>query len=400
MSSSIARPRRILPGSRFSILCLAVAFAASADAAAPSVYRLSRPFESAAGTHPADGNRDGLIIRGQTPGYDEVPGAGGVPMQQGPPQTYVQPGTPIPDGPMIMPGPMTTTPGGDPFLNGPGAVPEACGPSGPQPYRLNRWIHRYDVGWLPQEKASRGLGGFAVFESNTEWEYNTPVFINWIFGFTQQFNYRAWEGPNATPAFPTVALPGSVYRIGWDLKLATPANYQWSALLAFNPSINSDFESGLTRDAWNLDGRGMIFFRQTPQWTWVLGAGYWDRVHDKIIPYAGVIYTPTPQWEWRILFPESRISYFLGRPYGFSTWLYTRGEFHSEAYEIQLPTTGAREQVEVTDWRILLGLRFDNGWVSSFLEAGWVFGRDVDYLNGTPGFDVSSGFIGRLGIRF
>jgi len=388
-----------------SLLCLAVAFAApTAGADPPSVYRLSRPFETTVRIPAPDArpawHRPGLIVRGQTPGYDEVPGAGGPAIQQGPPQTYVQPPGAVPDGPMVVPGPLTT-PGADPFLNAPHAVPgDAYCANGPQPYRLNRWVSRYDVGWLPQETASRGLGGFAVFEANAEWEYNTPVFINWIFGFTQQFNYRAWEGPDTTPAFPTVALPPSVYRIGWDLKLATPANYQWSALLAFNPSINSDFESGLTRDAWNLDGRGMIFFRHTPQWTWVLGAGFWDRVNDKVLPYAGVIYTPNDRWEWRILFPESRISYLIGRPYGFATWLYTRAEFHSEAYEIMLPTTGAREQVEVEDWRWLIGFRFDNGWVSSFIEAGWVFGRNVDYLNGTPGFDVSSGFIGRLGIRF
>jgi hypothetical protein len=384
-----------------SILCLAVAFSApAAEAATPSVYRLSRPFESAVQTHPTDWNREGVIVRGQTPGYDEVPGsAGGAPIQQGPPQTYVQPPNAVPDGPVIAPGPLTT-PGADPFLNGPGAVPSGACTSGPQPYRLNRWINRYDVGWLPNSHASNGLGSLGIFETNAEWEYNTPVFINWIFGFTQQFNYRAWEGPQTSPALSAVALPGSVYRVGWDLKLATPANYQWSALLAFNPSINSDFEQSLSRNAWNLDGRGMIFFRQTPQWTWVLGAGYWDRVHDKVIPYAGVIYTPNPRWEWRILFPESRISYLLGQPYGFATWFYARGEYHSEAYEIMAPITGGREQVEITDWRILMGFRFDNGWVSSFIEAGWVFNRDVDYRYATPDFDVRSGFIGRIGLRF
>ena len=68
---------------------------------------------------------------------------------------------------MVVPGPLTTPgPGADPFLNAPNAVPgDAYGANGPQPYRLNCWIHRYDVGWLPQEKASRGLGGFAVFET-------------------------------------------------------------------------------------------------------------------------------------------------------------------------------------------------------------------------------------------
>lgn len=387
-----------------ALLCMAAVVAAPTTGSEyQPVYKLSNAFEarreSSRSLAAYDSHRGaGLVFRGQTPGYDEIPGNGAQP------KTFVGPPSAVPNGQLITPGnPYGTIPGQDPFLQG---QPGLAGPgnwygvSGAQPYRLNRWISRFDVGYLPAANVNNNRGDFEVFELNTEWEYATPIFLNWIFAFAQEFDMRTWEGPSTTAAYPTLALPGAVYRFGWDLELATPANYPWSAMIAFNPSLNSDFQDDLTSDAWNWDGRGMIFYRPNQQWTLVGGAGFWDRVHDRVIPYAGVIYTPDNRWEWRIVLPKPRVSYFLGQPWGFNTWVYARGEYHVEAYQIELPTTGAREKVELQDWRILLGLRWDNGWVNAFWEAGWVFGRDVDFLHGTPGFEPTTGFITRLGLRF
>ncbi len=78
-----------------------------------------------------------------------------------------------------------------------------------------------------------------------------------------------------------------------------------------------------------------------------------------------------------------------------ATWLYLRGEYHVEAYQVQLdyPVGDRREKMEIADQRLVLGLRGDIGSVSGFVEAGWVFDRQVDFLHGTPGFDIDSGFI-------
>ncbi|MCH7988003.1 MAG: hypothetical protein IID46_02505 [Planctomycetes bacterium] len=376
----------------YLVAVLSTASAADIPQSNP-VYSLNDPFET--------------VIRSQTPGqpYEENLGSG----TSSGSQTYVTP-------PMVSPGPGYYQPGiQDPFLTQPG-VPSpygAVGPyggfnastysfgaNGPQPYRMNRWISRYDFGILPKESTEKGLGNFGVFEFDAEWEYSQPTSWGWIFSFVQEFDLRSWEGPTGSATVPTVSLPGSVYRIGWDFELASPANYPWSIQLGFNPSINSDFRKGLSSKAWNFDARGILFFRATPSFMIAAGAGFWDRVNDRVIPYAGFVWTPNDRWEWRMVLPQPRVSYFLGTPWGFATWVYARAEYHVEAYQIQLETTGAREKVEIDDWRILMGWRNDNGWYSSFLEAGWVFGREVDYLNGTPGFDISSGFIARAGLRF
>jgi hypothetical protein len=54
----------------------------------------------------------------------------------------------------------------------------------------------------------------------------------------------------------------------------------------------------------------------------------------------------------------------------------------------------------VSDYRFLLGLRSDNGFVSSFVEGGWVIDRQVNFQHSTPGFDIGDGWMVRTGIRF
>ena len=144
----------------------------------------------------------------------------------------------------------------------------------------------------------------------------------------------------------------------------------------------------------------MLFFRNSPHLMWVLGAGYWDRVDDMVIPYAGLVFTPNDLWEWRLLFPEARISYFLGNIHGYNKWIYANFEYHVESYEIDRQPGNLTEQIQLEDYRILLGLRMESGPVVTFIEGGWVFGREVSFGGSTPGFDIDTGFIGRVGVRF
>jgi len=351
------------------------------------------------------------VIRAQTDGYEEP-----VPFQDSP--MYEEPGYGNPNstfsqdpsaGSYLQPTPDVNAPLGqaplqyDPFIAGsqPVGQPGPVGPffnrSGPQPYKFG-WSSRYDIGWLPSVSTKGPLnnGDFGVFEVDAAWQYTTPLSNNWIFSATPSFGYRAWDGPE-TGTRP--GLPGSVYHFGADLVLATPMNGGWSVEAAFTPSINSSLESGLGRDAWHFDGRAIGYYQATPTLMLAMGAGYWDRVRDRVIPYAGVVWAPNPRWEFRLLFPESRISWYLGND-GMDKWLYARAEYHVEAYEVDLSPGGGESNVEVEDYRILLGLRADTMSYSFFVEAGWVFGRDVEFSASAPGFDPSTGFIARSGIRF
>ena len=393
-----------------------------------------------------------FLVRGQSPPYDpSSPGATGNPNLA---QTMTLP--PVDGSGSWIPNQGIW--GGTPMLNPNGMLgggqPQAmmAGVNGPRPYRFG-WQSSFDVAVLPSEATNPapvqpdfdtmamaepldpvpGLGRMGSFEFNSEFRYTTPAPMQHIFSIAPQFNMRTWDGPGTGPRTidpvaaddpmdpmspgteaenPTGAplngfspLAGSVYSFGLDLRLVTPSYGPYTFELDFNPSINTDFESGISSDAWSFDGRGALFFRASPQYLVVLGAMFWDRVDDRVLPYAGVVFTPNQYVEIRALFPRAEASMFLGTPWGLPQWIYIAGEYHIEAYQVAVTTLddpAVREnRIQIEDWRLMLGVRSEQNMMTSFLEAGWVFGRDVEFLRkATPGFDVSSGFIARFGVRY
>ncbi|MGQ0635531.1 MAG: hypothetical protein ACT4QC_13025 [Planctomycetaceae bacterium] len=329
------------------------------------------------------------MVRGQSPStyYDE-----GVLSATPPAQTFETPALSSPYDP-FAPAP--------PDLNGGEYFDPSLtfGAVGPQPYRFG-WSSRYDVGFLPDSGVSGGgaSGRFGIFEFNSAWRYTTgwpASYPNWIFSVTPEFNYRSWSGPSQP------SLPANVFRFGGDFELATPGNNPLSMQLGFTPAFVSDLQATPNADAFNWDARGVVFVRASPQLMIALGAAYWKRVSDILIPYAGIVWTPSDYWEFRLLFPKSRISYFLGNWGGAATWVYGGVEYNVEAYQIDLKApNGDDEKIQIADYRALLGLRGEAGGVTGFVEVGWVFARDVKFLHGTPGFDINTGFISRLGLRF
>ncbi len=327
-------------------------------------------------------------VRGQNPGTYEQDA-----LPSGPSSTYVPPqGAPY---------------GSDPFMGappdaGPGQFVDSSlsfGAVGPQPYRFG-WSSRYDVGYLPNEGVHGGgaTGQFGIFEINAAWRKTTgwPAGLpQTIFSMTPEFNYRSWSGPSVPN------LPSNVFRFAGDFELASPGNNPISYQLGFTPAFVSDLDAPVNSDSFNWDARGVIFLRASPEFMVAIGAAFWNRVDNIIIPYAGVVWTPNDYWELRLMFPKSRISYFLGNTWGTAAWVYGGVEYNVEAYQIGLESPGGEdEKIQIADYRALFGIRTEGGGVTGFLEGGWVFDRQVTFLHGTPGFDINTGFMARLGLRF
>lgn len=331
---------------------------------------------------------DTSLVRAQN--YDEDPTGGnlGQPTFAAPPigMPFAQQGTVWPGTPLLAP---------NGLMGGPAPAATMRGVNGPQPFRFG-WTSRFDVGYLPKEATSSGgTGQLGVFEFNSELRYTAPTPMQWIFSVAPQFNLRLWDGPTVP------ALPGDVYRLGADFQLTSPTWGPYTFELGFTPSLNTSFETSPTSDAWNFDGRGAVFLRASPQWMFALGAMFWDRVNNRVLPYAGVVYTPNEYVEIRALFPRADASLFIGTPWGVPQWLYIAGEYHMEAYEIERGAA-VRDQFEIQDWRVVLGIRSEHAGMTSFLEGGWVFDRNAEFLNtAAPAtFEISSGFIVRFGVRW
>ena len=323
---------------------------------------------------------DGAVVRGQ-----------------GPDSTYVSPPLTAPLGSPYQPQDPFQIQGGPdpvlPYLSDPGAT-VLSGINGPQPHRFG-FTPIFDAGYIaPSGAKSPGHGQFAVQEYDGALKHVSMLGPDWVFTNTIQGGGRAWSGPQSPN------LPGSVYRLGWDFLLNSPQMGAWSAQLDFNPSINTDFESSLGREALNLDANGALLYRASPQWLFVLGVQYWDRVDNIFIPNAGVVWNPNERLEARLLFPKSRISYFVGNFGAGSHWLYATGEYHVESYQIHMPGMSAREQIQISDWRVGVGMRSDHQWYDKYIEVGYVFNRQAEFLRTTPGFNINDGLMARFGVRF
>ncbi|MFO1096416.1 MAG: DUF6268 family outer membrane beta-barrel protein [Planctomycetaceae bacterium] len=324
------------------------------------------------------------------------------PYQVTPPQYYSDPTT---ADPWLNPGTATVTPapyGAVPYGAAPYAganVPQGFygyGMNGPQPYRYG--LHeRVNVSYLPPVGATNN-SHLEMFEVDVEKSYVTPLMGNWVFTTSPQINYRSWSGPRGLPGPSN--LPGSVYRFGLNLQLATPVVNGWSAEFGFNPAVATDFNAPVNGHAVLFDGYAVAFWTWSRQVTWALGALYWDRVDNIILPYAGVVYSPNDLWEFRLVFPQPRVSYFLGTPNGVATWIYAGAEYHVEAYYVDLNFGGVDTRVQYSDWRVYGGIRWEVGQFTSFAEAGAALARKVDYDKVGKDFDPDNGFFGRVGLRW
>jgi hypothetical protein len=266
------------------------------------------------------------------------------------------------------------------------------------------WVQMYQVGELPSSDTRNNWGSFQEFTFDLDWKYTAPLYpLPLVWAFQQQFGYRSLSGVQSPDylAQPSANLPPNLYHIGWDFQLQTAFQEPWNVVAAFNPSINSDFQEGLTGQAWNWDARIAALYSPQRDLTVVLGVLFWDRVKEQVLPWAGLIWRPNPNWQLDAVFPQIRLSTYLWDEFGFKTSLYGRVEYHSEAYQIFNPDTVSRDRVAFNDWRAVLGVNKDRGDLEYFFEGGWVFGRSIHFQYASEGgLYIDSGIILNAGVRF
>ena len=249
---------------------------------------------------------------------------------------------------------------------------------------------------IPRSDVSGGSGG-DLEELGVDFDlvHTAPFMPGWILTFTNQYRQRIWDGP-----LGGAGLPGSAFRFGWDFELETPQTGPWSVEFALTPSINSDLEASMSSDAFQLDGRGVVWMQLDQFWTLGLGAMFWDRVRDRTLPYGGLIYRDD-FWEWRLTFPEAEIRVFVGNEPWWAKWVYLRAIYGIEAYEISTPpAAGNRDEVELEDWQLLMGFQMDAGLYRWFIEGGLVLDRDIEHRRNPIKADADTAFITRLGLRY
>ena len=115
----------------------------------------------------------------------------------------------------------------------------------------------------------------------------------------------------------------------------------------------------------------------------MLGATYVDRINTNVLPVAGFIYTPNDDAEYKLVFPGCRR--FPGGCRGPTCPASTNAGCTSAANSAAAQwaverTTAPPIELDVTDWRVFIGLeRKIVGGLSRRVELGYVFARKLEY---------------------
>ncbi len=211
---------------------------------------------------------------------------------------------------------------------------------------------------------------------------------------TPGFETRFLHGP-ITPD-----LPGQVYSAYVQMLWVPKLSQRWKAVLGFEPGSYSDFEQD-DDDALRLLGRALLLYDWRPdRLQLVFGVLHLDRDDVNLLPAGGVIWTPTDNVRYEVIFPKPKLAHRLSFDGVRENWVFVAGEFGGDTWAVQR-ANGMQDRLTLRDLRVTLGLeRKRDGGAGATLEVGYIFGRTVEYRTTTPDLNLGDTFMLRGGVAY
>jgi hypothetical protein len=214
--------------------------------------------------------------------------------------------------------------------------------------------------------------GFPIFY-NTE----TPLLV------TPGFAASFLDGPVTIPLGGPNApdLPPRLYDAYLDGAWQPQVNEWLGGDLGARVGVYSDFNH-VTNDSIRYMGRGLGVLSFTPTIKVAAGVWYLDRNNIKLLPAGGVIWTPNPDTNFRILFPNPKLSHRFATVGTAEWWWYFTGEYGGGAWTVRrnAAINGgiSSDRIDYNDLRVAFGLE----WIScrgirGHIEAGYVWDREI-----------------------
>lgn len=171
-------------------------------------------------------------------------------------------------------------------------------------------------------------------------------------------------------------------------------------LLSVAPSLFTDFEAE-TSEAFRLTGKALYVWDTVPdKLQFVVGVLYLNRDNIRLLPAGGAIWKPTPDFCFELIFPKPKLGMRVNVGAGYEDWIFVTAEFGGNTWAI-VRDNGLPDKVTWSDYRLMTGYerRLDGG-AGYRLEAGYVFGRQLEYASGIGDYDPEPTFLIRGGITF
>ncbi len=210
--------------------------------------------------------------------------------------------------------------------------------------------------------------GFTTLTARVALE--TPRFP--AFSVRPTLGWHNLNGPRSTD------LPSQLYDVSVEMRMYWPFGDRWLGEFAIAPGLFTDFQN-TGSDAVRIVGRGVGYYRWSPELQLAIGAAYLDRQDVSVIPVAGVVWTPTPDDRLELLVPRPRLAHRFRKDGSHERWVYVAGEFGGGSWAIER-TNGTDDIATYRDFRLITGIEFKFADKSSWrVEGGYVFGRELEY---------------------
>jgi hypothetical protein len=337
------------------------------------------------------------------------------------PQTYVSPGTGYgppgsvspfnPNATMPPPGSYggalpPPAPGLDPYAT-PGTAPAPLFPGDPyfnygaspiSMQAMTKFLQdvRLDYHWFlghgPNELGINDFDLSATFAIPFLGNPNTPLLV------TPGFGLQLWEGPvsvlSSPPNDPAAAdLPNTTYDGYIDTAWKPQISQSFSGDLSFRVGLYSDFTTTTTQSI-RFTGTALGVIQAWDHVKIKAGIWYIDRLQIKLLPAGGIVWTPNPEWEFDILFPNPKIRMHWQNFGSADWWIYAAGDYGGGSWTIKRANVpgisdpvvaGQNDAFDYDDIRVSVGMEFltprkTNGW----FEIGGAFSRQLHYRSGLP----------------
>ena len=176
-----------------------------------------------------------------------------------------------------------------------------------------------------------------------------------------------------------IEMPSRLYDAGLSFMWRKQFNDRWGSMVAVRPAVASDFRTN--QDTIRITGRALATWQWVPErLSLVFGVVYLDRNDLPVLPGAGLIWTPNPDWRLDLIFPRPK----LGRRLMFvprqrEDWVYLGGSLGGRTWAVER-NPGVADQLTLRDYRLYFGWeRIRDGGSGWFVEGGYVFGRELEY---------------------
>ena len=277
--------------------------------------------------------------------------------------------------------------------------PEACNTS-PQQFNYQRLLDAWKVNvlWMPGGSKEKKLG-LTRLELNATLAFPlcfdpknalkvTPGFVfNWWNSDCEKLLPKPTVDPiTGLPEFYRLQAmnPNRTYDAYLDVAWAPQLSDWISVDLGVRVGVYSDFHT-VRGGAIRVTGHAIGNFRISQTWEARLGVDYINRVHDKILPVVGAVWTsPDGTMKLEAVFPYPKFSQKCPIANARNElWWYIRGEYGGGTWNVYTGLDSPYEKftnVSYNDIRLAIGLDFEfiNS-IHGFFEVGGAFNRKVQY---------------------